>query len=148
MRSFIAALYNTADARLKRMSLSGQRSDAIVKQLTLEEKIALLHANSIFTTAGVSRLGIPGQVTDDGPLGIREDVKGGWGPANLLRTLLPFSLTDRHGATGILNWPIVTEHDMGEKPMPVGRHNPCTAFNITRTRLCGRTYEYYSETLF
>ncbi|MBS1525355.1 MAG: glycosyl hydrolase, partial [Bacteroidetes bacterium] len=60
-----------------------KKIDAIIKKLTLEEKIAMLHANGIFSTAGVPRLGIPGLMTDDGPLGVREDVKEGWGSANL-----------------------------------------------------------------
>ncbi|MBC7423603.1 MAG: glycosyl hydrolase, partial [Ferruginibacter sp.] len=60
-----------------------QKIQGIIKQLTLDEKIALLHANSIFGTAGVARLNIPGLMTDDGPLGVREDLKEGWAPANL-----------------------------------------------------------------
>jgi len=60
-----------------------QKIAGVIKQLTLEEKISLLHANSIFGTAGVPRLGIPGLMTDDGPLGVREDVLEGWGSANL-----------------------------------------------------------------
>ena len=42
--------------------------DQLVKKMTLEEKISMLHANSIFTTSGVARLGIPGLSTNDGPL--------------------------------------------------------------------------------
>src|SRR2546430_2218479 len=52
--------------------------DAVVKKLTLEEKVSMLHASSIFGTAGVKRLGIPGLMTDDGPLGVREDIREGW----------------------------------------------------------------------
>ena len=33
--------------------------DQLIKKMTLEEKISMLHANSIFTTSGVARLGIP-----------------------------------------------------------------------------------------
>src|SRR5260221_9655886 len=59
--------------------------NALIKKMTLEEKISMLHANSIFKTNGVARLGIPGLTTHDGPLGIREDLSpaGGWASANL-----------------------------------------------------------------
>src|SRR5690349_7935270 len=51
-----------------------KRIDDLLGRLTLEEKVALCHANSIFATAGVPRLGIPELVMDDGPMGVREDV--------------------------------------------------------------------------
>lgn len=42
--------------------------------MTLEEKVAMLHAQSKFSSKGVPRLGIPEVWTDDGPHGIREEV--------------------------------------------------------------------------
>ena len=71
------------NAQTKNDKATDAKINAIIKKLTLEEKIGLLHANGIFSTAGVARLGIPGLMTDDGPLGVREDVKEGWGSANL-----------------------------------------------------------------
>jgi len=147
---FIAALYNAADAQAKKDESIGAKIESIVKQLTLEEKIALLHANSIFTTAGVSRLGIPGQVTDDGPLGIREDVKEGWGSANLTTDSTTFF---PNGSALAATWnPELAYrygHDMGEEAHARGKTIILApAFNITRTPLCGRTYEYYSEDPF
>ena len=41
--------------------------EALLKQMTLEEKVQLLHGNSSFTSGGVPRLGIPGFVTSVGP---------------------------------------------------------------------------------
>src|SRR5688572_32748908 len=43
-----------------------QKIDALLKQMTLEEKVGMLHANSSFTSAGVKRLNIPELVTSDG----------------------------------------------------------------------------------
>ncbi|HZE85936.1 MAG TPA: glycoside hydrolase family 3 C-terminal domain-containing protein [Puia sp.] len=147
---FIAVLYNTADAQTLKGTSLDRKIEAIVKQLTLEEKIALLHANSIFTTAGINRLGIPGQVTDDGPLGIREDVKEGWGSANLTMDSATFF---PNGSALAATWnPELAYrygHDMGEEAH--ARRKTiilAPAFNITRTPLCGRTYEYYSEDPF
>ena len=123
--------------------------DQLIKKMTLEEKISMLHANSIFTTSGVARLGIPPLSTDDGPLGIREELKsgGGWTPANLTTDSATFfpngsaiaatwnpSLANRYGIA------------IGEEARARGKNVLLApAFNIARTPLCGRTYEYYSE---
>ena len=42
--------------------------DKLVSQMTLEEKIGMLHGNSMFTSGGVKRLGIPELKMADGPL--------------------------------------------------------------------------------
>lgn len=124
----------------------------LIKQMTLEEKISMLHANSIFNTGGVERLGIPGLTMDDGPLGIREDLSadGGWASANLTTDSATFfpngsaiaatwnpSLANRYGI-GIGEEARARKKDILLAP----------AFNIARTPVCGRTYEYYSEDPF
>lgn len=121
--------------------------DAIVKKLTLEEKISMLHANSIFGTAGIERLGIPGLMTDDGPLGVREDVKENWSPANLTTDSATFF---PNGSAIAATWnPALAYrygHDLGQETKARKKNIILApAFNIARTPLCGRTYEYYSE---
>ncbi len=49
-------------------------SDALAR-MTMEEKVAILHAQSKFSSHGVPRLGIPELWTSDGPHGIRPEVK-------------------------------------------------------------------------
>ena len=39
----------------------------LTAQLTLEEKIGMIHGAALFHTQGVERLGIPPMVFDDGP---------------------------------------------------------------------------------
>ena len=139
-----------AHAQIKSKRALDSRIDALIKKLTLEEKIGLLHANGIFSTAGVERLGIPGLMTDDGPLGVREDVKEGWGSANLTTDSATFF---PNGSALAATWnPELAYrygHDMGEEARARKKYIMLApAFNICRTPLCGRTYEYYSEDPF
>jgi beta-glucosidase len=147
---FIAATINNVNAQSDKGQSMEAKIASVIKKLTLEEKIALLHANSIFTAGGVSRLGIPQLVTDDGPLGVREDLKEGWGSANLTTdsgTFFP------NGSALAATWnPSLAYrygHDMGEEAHARNKTIMLApAFNIARMPLCGRTYEYYSEDPF
>ncbi len=139
-----------ADAQTKHAEDIETKINVILKKLTLEEKIAMLHADGIFSSKGVPRLGIPGQMTDDGPLGVREDVKPGWGSANLTTDSATFF---PNGSALAATWnPGLAYrygHDMGEEAHARGKTIMLApAFNIARTPLCGRTYEYYSEDPF
>ena len=51
-----------------------ERIDDALNRMTLDEKIAVIHAQSKFSAAGVPRLGFPDLWTDDGPHGVRPDV--------------------------------------------------------------------------
>lgn len=44
-----------------------EKVESYLSQMTLEEKIGIIHAQSKFSSAGVPRLGIPELWTDDGP---------------------------------------------------------------------------------
>ena len=51
-----------------------QRINDALSRMTLDEKIAVIHAQSKFSSPGVKRLGFPDLWTDDGPHGVRPDV--------------------------------------------------------------------------
>jgi beta-glucosidase len=58
--------------------------DALIKQMTLEEKVEMLHAKHMFVSAGVERLGIADMKYTDGPFGIREELQpNSWTPLGL-----------------------------------------------------------------
>ena len=47
--------------------------EQILSQLTLEEKISMIHGAGLFRTAEVPRLGIPCVKMSDGPMGVRKE---------------------------------------------------------------------------
>jgi beta-glucosidase len=58
------------------------RVEAILGQMTVEEKVALCHGDSKFTTAAFPRFGLARRWMSDGPHGVREDVgPDSWQPA-------------------------------------------------------------------
>jgi beta-glucosidase len=47
--------------------------DSLMEQMTLQEKVDMIHASSAFTSGGVARLGIPEIMMSDGPHGVRHE---------------------------------------------------------------------------
>jgi beta-glucosidase len=52
--------------------------ESLLSQMTLEEKVGMIHASSSFTSGGVKRLGIPELIMSDGPHGVRHEHGRGW----------------------------------------------------------------------
>lgn len=120
----------------------------ILRQLTLEEKVAMCHAQSKFSTPGVPRLGIPEIWMSDGPHGVRGEINwDNWGYAGwtndfitafpaltcLAATFNP-SLSLEYGIA------IGEEALYREKDVLLG-----PGVNIYRTPLNGRNFEYMGE---
>ncbi len=119
----------------------------IIKGMSLEEKVEMLHSKTIMSSEGIPRLGIPEIKYADGPFGIREEIGNmfmpkGWkldsatyfptGSA-LAATWSP-ELAYKYG-TGMAREAIRRGKDMVLGP----------AMNIQRIPVGGRTYEYFSE---
>ncbi|MBQ2127987.1 MAG: glycosyl hydrolase, partial [Prevotella sp.] len=71
---FFTFLPLTAQVYLDESKPLEQRVEDALQRMTLDEKIAIIHAQSKFSAPGVKRLGIPDMWTDDGPHGVRPDV--------------------------------------------------------------------------
>lgn len=121
--------------------------NTIIKKMTLDEKIAMLHGNSLFSSAGIPRLGIPDLTYDDGPLGVREELHSDWKPANWTTDSATF-LPNGSAIAATWNPAIAYKYGvvLGEEANARNKTVILSpAFNICRVPVNGRTYEYYSE---
>ena len=65
-----------------RLTVNDKKINEIIAQMTLEEKVEMLHSKTNMSSAGVERLGIADMHYADGPFGIREEgVPNGFTPA-------------------------------------------------------------------
>ncbi len=121
---------------------------AIIKQMTLEEKVAMLHGKHMFTSEGVPAQGIADMVYADGPFGIREEMEPhSWNSIHLTTDSATFFPT---GSALAATWSdelaykygtgMAREARLRGKDMILG-----PAINIQRIPTGGRTYEYLSE---
>lgn len=123
----------------------------LISKLTLEEKVGMLHGNSKFTTAGVKRLGIPELTMTDGPLGIREEIsRDTWKPRGWTNDFATFYPA---GGAIAATWNPDMAYLFGQSIGAEARDRNkdvllAPAFNIIRTPLGGRTYEYFTEDPF
>ncbi len=128
-----------------------QKVEKIFSQLTLEEKVSLIHGNTYFTTAGVPRLGIPGLHLSDGPSGVREEMSpNSWDSANWTNDSSAYfpALTS---LAATWNTELAAEFGIayGEEAVIRGKNIMLApGMNIIRTPLNGRNWEYLSEDPF
>lgn len=123
------------------------RIDDLLSRLTLEEKAAMVYANSTFSAAGVARLGIPDLWMDDGPMGVREEVGEKFAKLNRkddFATAMPAML----GLAATWNVETANAYGavVGREAFRRGKNIMLgPGFNIQRTPLCGRNFEYFGE---
>lgn len=125
-----------------------QEIDKLLSQLTLEEKVSLIHGNTFFTTPAIPRLGIPALHLSDGPTGIREEnLPDSWGVANRTNDFVAYypAMTSL-AATWNTELAADFGHSYGEEAVIRGKHIMLApGVNIHRTPLGGRNWEYLSE---
>lgn len=128
-----------------------EKAEALVKKLTLEEKIGMIHGAQLFQTAGVERLGIPPLKMSDGPMGVRQDFGAdNWTPvghSDDYVTYLPCN--SALAATWNRTLAFETGSVLGEEARGRGKDVILApGVNIKRSPLCGRNFEYFSEDPF
>ena len=146
----IYALSNSLFAQTPQDQMDKQIQN-ILDQLTLEEKVSLVHAQSKFSSPGVPRLGIPEIWMSDGPHGVRPEINwDDWGQAgwtndsstafpaltSLAATFHP-ELANQYGIA------LGEEARYRKKDILLG-----PGVNIYRTPLNGRNFEYMGEDPF
>ena len=138
-------LFGNVSAQNKSEVALQNKISSIIKKMTLEEKIAMLHGNALFSSAGVKRLGIPELTCDDGPLGVREEIKRfDWNSANWTTDSATF-LPNGSAIAATWNPDMANEYGVVIGQEANARKKDVMlspAFNICRMPLNGRTYEY------
>ena len=125
-----------------------QRVEDALSRMTLNEKIAIIHAQSKFSSPGVKRLGIPDLWTDDGPHGVRPDVLWDeWVQAGQTNdSCVAFPALTCLAATWNPSMARLYGESLGEEALYRKKSvilGP--GVNIFRTPLGGRNFEYMGE---
>ena len=125
-----------------------KRIEKLIKKMTLEEKVGLLHGNSKFYVAGVERLGIPEWSLSDGPHGVRAEInRHDWAYAGWTNDSTSYFPT---GTAFAAAWNPELAYRRGEVLGEEARWRKKDVLlgpgvNIIRSPLCGRNFEYMSE---
>ncbi len=125
-----------------------QRIDDALSRMTLDEKIAVIHAQSKFSSPGVKRLGFPDFWTDDGPHGVRPDVLWDeWEQAGQTNdSCVAFPALTCLAATWNPQMARLYGESLGEEALYRGKGMILgPGVNIYRTPLGGRNFEYMGE---
>lgn len=125
-----------------------KRIEKLIKKMTLEEKVGLLHGNSKFYVAGVERLGIPEWSLSYGPHGVRAEInRHDWAYAGWTNDSASYFPT---GTAFAAAWNPELAYRRGEVLGEEARWRKKDVLlgpgvNIIRSPLCGRNFEYMSE---
>ena len=125
-----------------------KRVEDALSRMTLEEKVAMCHAQGKFSSPGVPRLGIPEIWMSDGPHGVRAEINwDNWGYAGWTNdsvtafpALTALAATWNPEMAALYGKCIGEEARFREKDILLG-----PGVNIYRTPLNGRNFEYMGE---
>lgn len=125
-----------------------ERVEDALKRMTLQEKVAFIHAQSKFSSPGVKRLGIPENWMTDGPHGVRAEVYWDeWNWANWTNdSCTAFPALTALAATWNPDMAYLYGESLGAEARYRGKNvllGP--GVNIYRTPLNGRNFEYMGE---
>lgn len=127
-------------AGTKTLSPIDQKVESLLSQMTVEEKVSLVHGVGSMNTMAIPRLGIPEFRFTDGPNGVRDEERlptTAFPPSISMAASWNPELVKRVGAA------------IGQEAKGLGKSVQLgPAVNIDRTPLGGRTFEYFSEDPF
>ena len=136
------------DAVSPASAVISHRIDSVMALMTVEEKVALCHAQSKFSSKGVERLGIPELWMSDGPHGVRAEIMwdswnyAGWTDDSITAfpALTCLAATFNPVLAGEYGFAVGEEARYRRKDILLG-----PGVNICRTPLNGRNFEYMGE---
>ncbi len=148
LTALLAASCGSAQAPQDKLTVNDKKIDQLIAQMTLEEKVNMLHSKTNMSSAGVERLGIADMHYADGPFGIREEgvpngfQSAGWklDSATYFPTGSALAATWSREMAYLYGTGMGTEARLRGKDVILG-----PAVNIQRLPVGGRTYEYLSE---
>ena len=131
----------------EKLTVNDKKINKIIAQMTLEEKVEMLHSKTNMSSEGVPRLGIQDIKYTDGPFGIREENGDGFrslgwtlDSATYFPTGSALAATWSKEMARKNGWAMGKEGRLRGKDIILG-----PAINIQRLPVGGRTYEYLSE---
>lgn len=128
--------------------MTKDKIEKLIAQLTLQEKVDMIHGNDFFSTKGVERLGIPPFKTSDGPRGVRKDFRhASWREVGLSYDYVSYLPCNTALAA---TWNRALAHCTGKLLGKEARGRGkdmilAPGINIMRSPLCGRSFEYMGE---
>lgn len=125
-----------------------KKAELLLEQMTLDEKIGMIHGDGLFKTKAVERLGIPVLYMSDGPMGVRQEWQNdAWRPSGDTEDYTSY-LPSNSAIASTWNRELARECGgvLGEEARGRGKDVILApGINIKRSPLNGRNFEYMSE---
>lgn len=146
---FVSGIYaQNKPVYLDKSKSIDERVENALSMMSLEEKVAMVHAQSKFSSGGVPRLGIPELWMDDGPHGVRAEVlwdawkEAGWtnDSCTAFPALTCLAATWNPQMAYLYGKSVGEEARYRKKDILLG-----PGVNIYRSPLNGRNFEYMGE---
>lgn len=132
--------YNLIDMR--GLDYNADEWEVLLNQLTLDEQVKVI-GNALYGTSGINSIANPGELVEDGPLGVRKKYTENAGESDRTTS---FPIIPLLGASFNEELALEVGRVMGEDILQSGASGIyAPSANIHRTQYGGRMYEYYSE---
>lgn len=138
-----------SDTKKKDKILNREKTiEDILRKMTLDEKIGMIHGAGLFRNEGVPRLGVPPLYMSDGPMGVRQEFHNDKWEGVYDREDMVTYLPSNSAIAATWNPKLAEKcgEVLGSETRGRGKDVILApGINIKRTPLCGRNFEYMSE---